>query len=234
MKTKFAGALVALGIAIGMTSPASAALIYTPVQTQTVATQATNFFNAPMTFNKFDGTLGTLQEIILSLSGHVEGTAKYESLDASPSTVTLALTASITLSRPGGSSIVQTLPVANVTDSATAYDGVTDFAGTSGNTFSNLSADAVNNATLTSASDLALFTAAVPGDTISLDLTALGNSSGSGAGNLITQFLTNAGGTATVQYVYDNGIQVPEPSILAVFGVGLIGLGAAHRRKRKA
>lgn len=234
MKARLTGALLAIGLAVGTASAAKAAIILTPIETDAVSLQPTNIVNAPMTFNKFDSSLGTLQAVIITLTGNVEGTAKYESQDAAAATVTLQLSADISLSRPGGGSIVQTLPVANITDNPTAYDGVTDFGGTSGGTFTGLSASAYDSNTLTSASDLALFTAAFIGDTITLDLDASGASNGSGAGNLILQFITNAGATGTVQYAYDNGVTVPEPGMLAIFGVGLIGLGAVRRRQRKA
>ena len=223
---------IALSAAAFLAAPsANAAAVLTPVEIETISWTSTNFFNAPMVFDKFDSSLGTLLEVRLSLTGSVSGTARYESQDAAPTTVTLQLTAQIDLTRPGGASIVQTLPVANVVANPTAFDGTTDFGGTSGGTFSGLSATASNNATLTSAPDLALFTAAFLGETISLELDGLGVSNGSGAGNLILQFITNAGATASVQYLYDNGIQIPEPMTLAVFGLGLVGPGSIRRRK---
>ena len=198
MKTKFLGAAAALAL---MTSAsANAAIILTSVETESVALTSTNFTNAPMVFDKFDSSLGTLTRIFLTLEGTVQGTAQYESLDASPTTVTLNLSATIDLTRPGGASIVQALPVANVVDNPTAHDGTIDFGGTSGDIFAGLTNTATSNQTLTGPVDLALFTATFVGETITLELDASGASSGSGAGNLITQFFTDAGAVATVQY----------------------------------
>ena len=233
MKTKFLAAAAAAAIlALSQMPAANAAVITTSVETETIPLTTTNFADLALVFDKFDAGLGTLLSVNLTLQGTVQGTAQYESLDGSPTTVSLNLSATINLTRPGGGSdIVQVLPVANETDNPTAFDGNIDFGGTSGNTFAGLSNTANNAQTLTSLADLLLFTAAFSGETITLELDATGASSGSGAGNLITQFITNAGATATVSYTYDDGNVIGEPATLALLGAGLIGAGLRRRRK---
>lgn len=155
MKTRFLGAAAALAL---MTSAsANAAIILTSVETESVTSTSTNFFDAPMVFDKFDSSLGTLTRIFLTLEGTVQGTAKYESLDSSPTTVTLNLQATMDLTRPGGASIVQVLPVANVVDNPTSFDGVNDFGGTSGAEFTGLTNTANSNQVLSGAADLNVF-----------------------------------------------------------------------------
>ncbi|MEX2453845.1 MAG: choice-of-anchor E domain-containing protein [Rhodospirillaceae bacterium] len=234
MNTKFLGALAAAGLALTMATSASAAIIYTPVQAQSVALQTATFFDAPMVFDKFDSSLGTLTQIIVTLEGNVEGNAAYENQSPSPATINLNLQAQISLTRPGGGNMAQVLPVANIMENASGFDGVIDFGGTSGSTFTGLTASANDNQILVSPADLALFTAAFLGETITLELDAIGNSFGSGSGSMITQFLTLAGANATIQYAYDDGIEIAEPGMLAAFGFGLLGLGLMRRRRQAA
>jgi hypothetical protein len=233
MKTKFIGAAAAVALlALSQMPAANAALITTATQIDTVAIQSTSFVNAPLTFDKFDSGLGTLISVNITLDGTVSGTAGYENEDNSPATITLNLEALLTLTRPGGgAAISQALPVANIVDNADAFDGVSDRDGTSGATFAGLSASANDSDVLTSPADLALFTAAFFGETITLELDAFGTSNGSGAGNLALLFSTNAGATATVSYTYDDGNVIGEPATLALLGAGLIGAGLRRRRK---
>jgi len=53
-----------------------------------------------------------------------------------------------------------------------------------------------------------------------------GISSGSGAGNLILQFFTDASLSWVVEYDYN---EIPAPGAVALFG--LAGIGAARRRR---
>ncbi len=174
----------------------------------------------------FNPALGTLNSITFYLDGHAEGTAKFESLDAGPTTVTMDLSAVLKLQRPDLSDLVVTIPVAHTTDDATTFDGNIDFGGTSGRTYTGLSADKSEFATTSSAADKALFTGT---GLIELPSVATGASTGSGAGNLILQFSTLASSSARVTYDYT---AVPEPSSLLALVSGLGLMGFAIRRRR--
>lgn len=183
-------------------------------------------WNTSVTIPKFDPSVGNLIRVRWRIIGQVTGSASFESLDAANSTITTSLSASIALTRPDASLLSVAIPVVNNTDAATAYDGVTDFGGTSGKTYSGLSGSALATSSSIAASDLALFTAAAPGDTISLPVSAMGMSSGSGAGNLVLIFETFA--SASIRVCYEYTI-IPAPSAMALLGLG--GLAAMRRRR---
>lgn len=186
----------------------------------TVPLQPTNF-NSSVTIPKFDPNLGVLTKVIFKLDGHVEGTAKFESLDSEPAVIDMELAAQITLQRPDMSTLVVSLPLVMTSDNATAFDGLVDFDGTSGKTYAGLMADDLEMAMTMDPGDLALFTGV--GD-ISLPVLAMGASTGSGAGNLLLQFNTSASAGVMVTYCY-----IPEPATVALCGVGALGF---IRRRR--
>ncbi len=173
-----------------------------------------------VTVSKFDPDLGDLLSIDFELSADSQGAAMFESLDAQPATVTLNFEVSVALQRPDLSLLVAATPTVQTIDNATAYDGTTDFGGTSGVSHPNLNANTVEMASSPPPmSDLALFTgpAGNPG-TITLPVVAMGNSSGSGAGNLILQFMSMAGANVTVTYNFApdcNNNNVPDNEDIA-------------------
>ncbi|MCX5692039.1 MAG: PEP-CTERM sorting domain-containing protein [Planctomycetota bacterium] len=208
-----------------------AALAGAAVANETVSYDATfnitrTNWSSNLVIPKFDPALGNLVRVSWTLGGSVNGSASFESLDAADAMITTALAATITMYRPDNSVLDVVIPVVNNTDSATAFDGVIDFGGTSGKAYTNLSgSDNVSDDTI-AAADLALFTAGFNGETISLPVGAVGSSSGSGAGNLILSFQTFAGADLKVVYEYE---LVPAPSALALMGLG--GLVAGRRRR---
>ena len=182
-----------------------------------------------LTLQKFDPSLGTLNSIDFVLSSYIEGSAKFESLDEEPATITMRWSADLTLQRPDHTVIAIVNPGKTIVDNVTEFDGDDDYLGPSGRTYLDLSSD-VSEAysSLASASDLALFTG--PG-TITLPIIAIGNSSGSGAGNLALRFSTYSGAKVAAFYNYT---PVPEPSSLLVLAGGLVGMGGFIFRRRSA
>jgi hypothetical protein len=186
---------------IGSTSAATADIVIVQYD-DAVALNQTNWSDT-VSFPLFDPALGTLLSVSFELAGHVEGSAMFESLDAAPATVTMNLAAEIDLQRPDLTSLVTVLPLAATVDNVTAFDGVIDFGGTSGRTYENLSGDDSDSSSSNNAGDLALFTGV---GTIDLPCSALGASSGSGAGNLILQFMTSASADVSVIYEYEEPV----------------------------
>ena len=222
--------LVAAALALGVAGQASAAVIVFP--SNTISVQSTNF-SSTLILPQFNTALGTLTSVLITLNGQLSGNVRAESMDAMASNIMTNLSAVLTLSRPaGGGVIVVTTPLATNNYAASSFDGAIDFAGTSGVTYSGLMAMANNSATLSSAADLALFTGL--GD-VATGLSAVGASTATGSGNLITMFQTLAGASATVSYTYDAlDTGIPEPASWALMIAGFGGAGAMLRRRRLA
>ena len=194
----------------------------TITKTDTVNLSTTNYTNS-FTIAKFDDNGGqyVLESIEFKLSGHVEGDIEFESKDTSSATIDTNLSAMIQLKRPDGSLLITTMPTISKTDNVTAWDGTDDFGGTSGNTYTNVSADSIDSISSTTSADLALFTGT---DDILLPMVATGTSSGNGAGNLLLSFRTTASSSLEVIYTYSlpTSSPVPEPSVIALFAMGLV------------
>lgn len=162
--------------------------------------QSTNWASS-VSIPQFNPALGTLQSIQFTLSGNVQGTARAESLDASPTLVNTQFSADITLTRPDMSVIVVTIPIANFSDPLGPFDGTIDFGGSSGVTHPGINANdsdmAISPPPL---SDLVLFTGL---GNIVLPVVATGTSTATGSGNLITQFTTQAQCSVEVCYTYE-------------------------------
>lgn len=169
----------------------------------------TTSWNEDLTFPLFDPALGDLKSVEFRLTTQLTGSMAFESLDMQATTVTMDFAADITVFRPGGlSPILTNSPSQSFVTNVTAFDGNIDFMGGSGASFPNLSVSEVNVVIAPPPpTDLTLFTglAGNPG-TITLPVVASGTSSGSGAGNLIQQFMQEAEAELEVCYNYCLGI----------------------------
>lgn len=186
---------------------------------------ATNW-NQDLTLQQFDSSLGTLNSATFNYGGTVSTIIRFESLDAAASTLRFNSGGTLIFSGP----ISNTLNASGSTaQNVSAFDGAIDFGGTSGGSVGPV-VDSDSD-TLTILSGLAAYIGA---GTFSINVLANGQSSVSGAGNLITQTSTQA--LADIQVVYDYTArpnQVPEPGSLALVSLALFGIGAINARRRK-
>lgn len=199
-----------------------------PLTDTTGAVSLTNWTKF-LTVAQFNPSFGTLLQVDITLDGIVNGNARFESEDASPTAVTMNLQALLTLKDPLNNTLVTTLPVVSSVDNAAASDGVFDFGGASGKTYTNVTGTNSTSVTLTAPGSLAPFTGL---GTITASLFAAGTSVGSGGGNLTTSFNTRAAGSMSVTYTYDNGITAtPEPGTIGLLGSALLGFGFFGRKR---
>jgi len=171
-----------------------------------------------------NGGLHELVSVCIHLEGGVTGSAALESLDNAPTTIMANLSAEISLSL-NGFLLGVVIPIANDSFDATAFDGDIDFAGTSGMTFAQLQATDSDQIKLVP--DDEAFASFIGNSTIPLNGEADGASSGSGAGNLILQFNTQAEMFFRITYKY-RVIPAPGTAAFLLAGMGLSGV----RRRR--
>lgn len=178
-------------------TPSAQAAVDAPV-TASSPLMATNS-SVVLPIARFAAIRGTLTMVTCVLSGTVQGDALVESKDLSPATITANLKAVLELSRPDTTLLAQVAPQAIKTVSVSAYDGVLDYAGTSGRTYPGLKATDVSTFALTSIADLALFTGT---GAVDLPLTATAASIATGPGNVASQFSADTSALLSCTYDY--------------------------------
>ena len=233
MTKKFATICSVLAVmALGVNSALAGMVMFT----SNIALQSTNWDEVIADIPEFSDTLpgvpsgSVLTKVTVMLTGDIAGTARYESLDAAATVVELNLEAIISLTTPVAIMDVVVQPVANVMDNATAFDGSNDFNGSSGGTFADLNGQEIDMKMYNSLADLALFSGV---GFLNLPVTADGTSSGTGGGNLVTQFITDAG--AEVKVIYDfRTNDIPEPASALLLGLGCVALLNRPKRRQAA
>lgn len=182
---------------------------------------------------QFDDLGGTrpLTSIYFELYGQIDTDVRFEHMGDTPQDINWSVSGILELQRPDSSVIVVTIPTVSGTDSLTAYDGIHDFAGTSGRSYYGLMDQKTENWTSPPpAGDLALFTGA---GTINLPISAVATSGGFGGGNFSLLIATDARAEGKVRYYYNE--EIPEPGTVALMALGLVGLAGfvCKRRKRE-
>jgi hypothetical protein len=198
----------------------------TAAQTVTVPDQISGW-STVVTVNKFDPSLGTLEEVLVTVRDDLTGTIAVENLDAEGWRIGFDQSANVSVTPPG----TDLLAAATVFDDSTssldlgAFDGTEDFAGPSGTVVSFSGADPLGQSTiggggLTDAADLAAFTG--PG-TIALPVSSTGLSDMIGPPDLLAQVAQSTGATISVSYVYETS---PGPGDVVIDGFFSSGPGA--------
>lgn len=206
---------LALGLGLcGMVAPAMADVVE---YTDTIPTMTTSWTDS-VTVPLFDPALGVLTGVEFWMTGSIDGSAAYESLDAASAMITTTFSADMTLDLPGASPDLEVTPMTATMTMATAFDGTIDFGGTSGMTFDMLMASGMEH-TLVNPADFALYIG--PGD-LTLPVEAIGSSTGTGAGNLLLQFMQQADAEVTVRYTYAV-VPAPGAALLGFMGFGAVG-----------
>ena len=213
------------------------ALIVAPVAlagTETVSTTIgptlTNFSGQTGTVAQFDPTLGTLTQVIITLSGggttDINVTANVAGNPTSFSQ--LATSVAMQLTDPTDGSISLIASELGGVPGLGAYTPLVVVNGTPYDSgVLSMSGSPVNQ-TLTSS-----LTSFIGLGTVTFDLAALATTSTtSSGGNFTAGQVTDASGGVTVEYDYNPPpTGTPEPGTLTLFGTGLLGLAGLVRRK---
>lgn len=157
-----------------------------------------------VTLPRFDPTLGPPLSARVEVRGVVQGSVWLEHQGASPSQVTASLAADVVLERLDGTDWLPSAPTRTFLHDFTAFDGLLDYAGTSGASHLAQGADDPAEATGTPLdpdfTDLFGVHAAPP--PITLGIHAVDTSTASGSSQLAEQHRKTAGVTVTVCYRY--------------------------------
>jgi len=176
----------------------------TQVQTVNFANGKANTIGNQL-LNQFDPSLGTLQSIQIKVDGRIISDIKIENLDDQSSPVSGTVSGNVLLSGPGFNLNVNIAGNAAISQTLAAYDGSTDFGGSSGVSLGSKTATGSNTQILTGSA---------MGDyigtgTVNLSFLAQATTQASGGGNLMANITNQGGGTVTVTYSYikNNALQ---------------------------
>ncbi|MDP5339261.1 MAG: choice-of-anchor E domain-containing protein [Nodularia sp. (in: cyanobacteria)] len=230
MNTKLLNSVAAATTLAGMMVTAGVANATSLTRTVSTEFALTDIVNKPLTIQQFDSSLGTLNSVILNFTSHLTGEAGFENRGATASTVIVRLGAQVNLTRDP-LELSPPFPINPFSDeesyTVAAYDGTTDFGGTSGMIVEGLKAEGSATKTFTG-DDLNVF---IGTGNLDFLFTALAQSTVTGGGNMRSYVDTLAKANLSLTYNYDPLTTVPEPS--ALLGIGLFaGIGVLSQRKK--
>jgi PEP-CTERM motif len=186
--------------------------------------------------SQFNGVLGTLNSATFTFADDIVQRFKAENVTAVSTTMTPVLGAQMLFRKSLATLLTTTLTGMGTPFFATAFDGISDFAGTSGKDFGALTANANGTITLTGAALASLIGIGTLGS-VGYDVRAIGSGSiMDDVGKVDSSISTQARYNLVVTYDYTpasiNG--VPEPGAVALVGVALAGLAFMRRKAKRS
>lgn len=173
--------------------------VQSQVQTISFADANANTIRS-QSIQQFDPSKGTLQSIEIRVDGRIISNIRIENLDDEAAPVSGSVSGTALLSGPGFNLNVNIAGNAVLNQTLGAYDGTTDYSGSSGVTLGNRTATGSNSQTLTGAA-LSPF---VGTGTLNLSFLAQATTQAAGGGNLMANISNLGGGSVTITYRYLN------------------------------
>ncbi|MBW4676893.1 MAG: choice-of-anchor E domain-containing protein [Desmonostoc geniculatum HA4340-LM1] len=187
----------------------------------------TDIIDAPLSVQKFDSSLGTLQGVTIEFTGDLLGNAGFENRSPTASQVTVNLASQFSL-QLNNQSLLALNPQYTSSYQVAKYDNITDYSGTSGKTLSNLTATQYATQSSTNTQFLQSF---IGNGNVDFLFSAIANSLVTGSGNMRSYIDTYAKAGINVTYDYEEIKSVPEAS--TTLGIGLVaGLCLLSQRKK--
>ncbi|MDZ8109363.1 MAG: choice-of-anchor E domain-containing protein [Nostoc sp. DedQUE12a] len=227
MKTKLLNTLGAATTLAGIVATSGIANAGSLSYTSSTNYDFTNIIDAPLSVQKFDSSLGTLQGVKIEFTGDILGNAGFENRSPSASQATVNLGSQLSL-KLNNQSLLELNPKYTSSYQVSGYDGVTDYSGTSGKTLANLTATQSGTQSFTNTTFLQSF---IGNGNVDFLFSAIANSLVTGSGNMRSYIDTYAKAGIKVTYDYEEVKSVPEAS--TTLGIGLVaGLCLLSQRKK--
>ncbi len=191
-------AAMLVAVTVVQIAPSAQAVEFTETHTSSIPAATTNW-TIPVSVPQFDPSQGDLLDVTISMGAEVASSMSVENLSTS-SVCNATLTWGATISADTGLGTVAITPVDSQTILLEVYDGVTDFAGPSGESFSNLDAARTGDFVFTDPAVLAVFTGT---GSLSLPINARALTTVTGCGTIAQLITTLASADITVAYRYD-------------------------------
>jgi hypothetical protein len=177
--------------------------------------QATDFTNT-VALPQFNSALGQLTGITFLVNSRIYSSIAVENTNLlAGSAPDVSAQSSFRVTMAASTRVLTNLVTTGSSFSLTSYDGVTDYAGTSGNTVTTDEAAQLRSLTLTGA---ALTPYIGSSNVYFLTRTVSGFSAVGGGNNLSLNLSTYGGAELELRYFYDE-ILIPEPGTLAALGM---------------
>jgi hypothetical protein len=148
------------------------------------------------TLPQFDPSLGTLTSVEIHTTDPLTNDIKMENIDSGPATIHAGVHGRANLSGPSISGLTTALDTVQ-SFQASAFDGVVDFAGTSGHDFGEHTTPGANTITLTTTADIAPY---IGSGSVAFTESAHADSAATGSANLLLSVNTTI--SASVQVIY--------------------------------
>ncbi|MDJ0735174.1 MAG: choice-of-anchor E domain-containing protein [Nostocaceae cyanobacterium] len=229
MKNKFVNFVAAATTLAGIVTTTAVANAATLTKNDATTFSPTDIIDLPLSIEKFNPSVGTLQSVMIEFTGDIQGSAGFENQGPSETDITVTLGGDLSLHLDSLSLLALNPQQISPFNNVPGTDGVLDFGGTSGQTIPGLTATASDMVTLTDNLSLQSFTGTGNVDFL---FSAIANSVVSGSGNVASFISTDAKASVKVTYEYEEPSQpVPEPSTILGFGV-IAGLSLVSGSKK--